>query len=57
MLLLRSKYLYEANATGTSQFGVKMGDMMNFQRFYVFDTRLIKRLILIKFSCQTRDII
>jgi hypothetical protein len=24
MLLLRSKYLYEANATGTDQIGVKM---------------------------------
>jgi hypothetical protein len=24
MLLLHSKYLYETNATGTSQFGIKM---------------------------------
>jgi hypothetical protein len=27
MLLLHSKYLYEANATGTDQFGVKMGTL------------------------------
>jgi hypothetical protein len=27
MLLLRSKYLYEANATGTSQFGIKMEEL------------------------------
>jgi hypothetical protein len=26
---------------------------MNFLRFYVFNTRLTKRLILIQFSCQT----
>jgi hypothetical protein len=26
-LLLRSKYLYECNATGTGQFGVKMGEL------------------------------
>jgi hypothetical protein len=25
---------------------------MNFQRFYVFGTRLIKRIILMGFSCQ-----
>jgi hypothetical protein len=27
MLLMRSKYLYETNATGTSQFGIKMGTL------------------------------
>jgi hypothetical protein len=29
---------------------------MNFRRFYVFDTILIKRLILIQFSCQTETL-
>jgi hypothetical protein len=37
MLLLSSKYLYETNATGTSQFGIKTEE---FRRFYVFDTGL-----------------
>jgi hypothetical protein len=27
VLLLRSKYLYETNATGTSQFGIKMKEL------------------------------
>jgi hypothetical protein len=27
MLLLRSKYLYEINATGTSQFGIKTKEL------------------------------
>jgi hypothetical protein len=55
MLSLRSKYLYEANTTGTVQFGIKMGEVMNFQRFYVFDTRLIRRSILLWFSCHNRN--
>jgi hypothetical protein len=55
MLLLRSKYLYEANTTRTGQIGIKMGEVMNFQRFYVFDTRLIRRSILLWLSCHNRD--
>ena len=54
MLLLRSKYSYETNATGTSQFGIKT-EVMNFLKFYVFGLRLIERYNLIWFSCQNRD--
>jgi hypothetical protein len=43
MLLLRSKYSYEANATGIVQIGIKMGEVMNFLRFYVFDIRFLRK--------------
>jgi hypothetical protein len=43
MLLLHSKYLYETNATGMSQIGVKTEKVMNFLRFYVFHIRLIRK--------------
>ena len=43
MFLLRSKYSYEANATGTVQIRIKMGEVMNFLKFYVFDIRLIRK--------------
>ena len=33
MLLLHSKYSYEANTTGTGQFGVKMGKLWIFEGF------------------------
>jgi hypothetical protein len=33
MMLLRSKYLYEANATGMSQIGIKMGELRIFEGF------------------------
>jgi hypothetical protein len=37
-----TKYLYEANATRMSQI-VLNGGVTNFLRFYVLDTRLIKK--------------
>ena len=49
MLLPRSKYSYETNTTGTVQFGIKMGEVTNFQSFYVFDIGLIRKSILLLF--------
>jgi hypothetical protein len=43
MLLLHSKYLYETNATWMDQFGSLNGEVMNFQRLYIFDMRLIRK--------------
>jgi hypothetical protein len=36
MLLLRSKYLYETNATGTSQFRIKTKELWFFEGFMYF---------------------
>jgi hypothetical protein len=51
MFLLRSKYSYETNTTGTVQFGIKMGEVTNFQSFYVFDIGLIMN----QFYCCFHD--
>jgi hypothetical protein len=57
MLLLPSKHSYEANVTWTDQIRVKTKELWFFSGFYALNKRLIKRLILIQFSCQNSSAI